>query len=34
MAIKRNADGTINMNEFENHLKASSRQEGYLEIIM
>lgn len=34
MAIKRNTDGTINMNEFENHLKASSRQEGYLEIIM
>lgn len=34
MAIKRNADGTINMTEFENHLKASLRQEGYLEIIM
>ena len=34
MAIKRNTDGSINMNEFENHLKASSRQEGYLEIIM
>lgn len=34
MAVKRNADGTIDINEFENHLKASSRQEGYLEIIM
>lgn len=34
MAIKRNVDGTINVTEFENHLKAQLRQEGYLEIIM
>lgn len=34
MAIKRNSDGTINITEFENHLKASLRQEGYIEIIM
>lgn len=33
MAIYREF-GEINKNEFENHLKAATRQEGYIEIIM
>lgn len=34
MAIYRDATGSINRQEFENHLKAPVRREGYLEIIM
>ena len=34
MAIYRDATGLINRQEFENHLKAPVRREGYLEIIM
>lgn len=34
MAVYRDATGAINRQEFENHLKAPVRKEGYLEIIM
>ena len=34
MAVYRDALGAINKQEFENHLKATTRKEGYLEIIM
>lgn len=34
MAIYRDASGSINKQEFENHLKAVVRKEGYMEIIM
>jgi hypothetical protein len=34
MAVYRNALGDIDRLEFENHLKAQTRKEGYMEIIM
>lgn len=34
MAVYRDATGALDMNEFENHLKARVRKEGYVEIIM
>lgn len=34
MAIYRNTLGNIDRQEFENHLKAQTRKEGYMEIIM
>lgn len=34
MAVYRDATGAIDMQEFENHLKARTRKEGYVEIIM
>lgn len=34
MAVYRNALGNIDRQEFENHLKAQTRKEGYMEIIM
>lgn len=34
MAIYRDALGNIDRQEFENHLKAQTRKEGYMEIIM
>ncbi len=34
MAVYRNALGNIDRREFENHLKAQTRKEGYMEIIM
>lgn len=34
MAVYRDALGNINRQEFENHLKATLRREGYMEIIM
>lgn len=34
MAVYRDAQGMIDKQEFENHLKAKMRKQGYLEIIM
>lgn len=34
MAVYRDALGNIDRQEFENHLKAQTRKEGYMEIIM
>lgn len=34
MAVYRNALGNVDRTEFENHLKAQTRKEGYMEIIM
>lgn len=34
MAVRRDINGVIDVQEFENHLKAQLRQEGYMEIIM
>lgn len=34
MAVYRDALGNIDRQEFENHLKAQTRKEGYIEIIM
>lgn len=34
MAVYRDTSGNIDRQEFENHLKAQTRKEGYMEIIM
>ena len=34
MAVYRDIYGNLDMQEFENHLKAEVRKEGYIEIIM
>ena len=34
MAVYRDALGNINRQEFENHLKARTRKEGYMEVLM
>ena len=34
MAVYRDALGNIDRQEFENHLKARTRKDGYMEIIM